>query len=207
MTLWQRLVRVGKSDMTVLTWMLGWIALALSFGFFVSGTDTGNYGLLNSTLSKEIWGVFFLIYGVLLLISCLYYIHKWLSRSNAILGVWLWTYLFSSFAIFDQSPIASTEWMLTLPIVAQLWIFFNSCFKVQKPCIQRVDNDELQLVDLIRKIRHEIKSLNNDLFELHIENSSLKQEVNTLTSEVTKIKSSMCFVPYCKNRDKNGNTQ
>jgi hypothetical protein len=192
MTLWKRFVRVVYSDMTVLTWMLGWIAMALAFGFFVSGTDTGNYGLLNSTLPKSAWGVFFAGYGTILIISCLYYVEKWALGFAAMLGVWLWTYLFSSFAIFDPTPIASTEWMLTLPIAAQVWIFFSIMSdKKNNPGVCKVQNEEIELVALIRSIRHEIRSLNSDLILLNQENANLNKEVLVLSNEVSRIKSSM----------------
>jgi hypothetical protein len=202
MTLWKRFIRVFYSDMTVLTWMLGWIAQSLAFGFFVSGTDTGNYTLLNSTLPKETWGLFFMVYGVVLIMSCLYYIEKWVLGLFAIAGVWLWSYLFFSFAIFDPSPIASTEWMLTLPIVAQLWIFFSVAYgQKNKPGKRDASHDEAQLDALIRTIRHEMKSLNSDLSLLSVENSYLKSEVLNLTTEVTRIRSSMCFKQFCKYRE------
>lgn len=193
MNFWKRVSAVLYSDMTALVWTLGWISQALAFGFFVSGTNTKNYDLLNSIVPKEIWGILFSIYGFILLARCLYKIPTFLVYLNSITGVWLWTYLFFSFAIFDPTPIASTEWMLLLPIVTQLWIFFNSTLlKNTKPAIDKQEHQSENISELISLVKNEIHYLNEELVALSKENRTLKDEVNTLTSEVHRIKYSLC---------------
>ena len=181
MSLIKNLERVIFSDMTSLIWMLGWVAVVLSAGFFFGQTSNDNYNLLNSTLGKELWGFLFLFYGVTLLWDCMKKINDSILILTYIAGIWFWSYLFFSFTIFDKSPTASTEWMLGLPIVAQVWIFFNHLYNKR---VQKIDNE---IITIVMKVLDDVHLLSNELRVINKENEFLKTEFDRLSSEVRRI--------------------
>lgn len=181
MSLIKNLERVIFSDMTSLIWMLGWIAVVLSAGFFFGQTSNDNYNLLNSTLGKELWGFLFLFYGVTLLWDCMKKINDSILILTYIAGIWFWSYLFFSFTIFDKSPTASTEWMLGLPIVAQVWIFFNHLYNKR---VQKIDNE---IITIVMKVLDDVHLLSNELRVINKENEFLKTEFDRLSGEVRRI--------------------
>lgn len=198
MNIIQRLNRVFKTDITAVTFIIGWVAIFLSFGFYVSVVETSNYSLLNNILPKTAWGILFNVYGAGLIYSSLYRVSKVSFSLLSISGIWLWSYLFFSFAIFDPTPIASTEWMLLIPIICQFWIFVSVIIYEKRKLDETIV--DLRVVLLISNIKREIGALNTELISLNKENQNLKNEVNCLTTEINKIRSSMCFIHSCGER-------
>ena len=40
----------------------------------------------------------------------------------SVTGLLLWGGVFLSFTYFDSTPITSTEWLLLIPFLAELWV-------------------------------------------------------------------------------------
>ena len=168
--------------MRALIWALGWIGIVLSLGFAVGQTDNNNYNLINATFPKHIWAIIFAVYGSILIYRCLYRIDPRIMGVIYIIGVWSWSYVFFSFVVFDPTPAASTEWMLIFPIIGQVWIFFNLVWH-KKP-----ETPENNIFEVMRHVRHDIKSLSNDLLVLSQKNVKMKYEFGQLCDEVNRIR-------------------
>ena len=179
MRLREKFFRIWFSDMGPMIWLLGIISLILAFGFFVGDNSNNNYELIHSTFGQLTWGFLFLTYGSILLARSLYYIYPIVMWLTYTIGVWMWSYIFFSFKVFDPTPTAATEWMLIIPIFAQVWIFFNS--------IYRKSVNQNSLVDLVKCVRCEMKSLSTELQTLNKETSRMKTEFDALSEEVKRI--------------------
>lgn len=177
------LINLFKRDLTALRFTAGCLSFALSIGFFVSATDTENYDLMNSIFDQHIWGLLFLSYASVHLYTCIAdKLHK-IIIPNSIFGIWIWSYLFFSFAIFDKTPIKSTEWMLLIPILVEIWVFFREII-VGKIC--KKENSDFQKVLSI--ITDQVESINLEVTKLSTENQRLNKEVGYLSSEVSKLR-------------------
>lgn len=117
-----RVARLLTSDLSVLRWTLGWLSLLLSAGFFASESQNTNYEFLNDSASKAMWATLFAVHGVSLLWLAVIDCTTWLTRTSAGFGLFLWSYVFLSFTIYDPTPINSTEWMLLLPMLIEMWL-------------------------------------------------------------------------------------
>lgn len=175
-TLKLRIQQIWFADMRPLLWPLSAGALLLGFGFFIGDVDNPNYILITKTLYPFLWGLLFSVYGSVLLIQSLYRTNTVITSITYIIGIWLWSYIFFSFAIFDPSEPAATEWLLLLPLLTQLWVFFNLICKIPdyRNTLSNVFND----------INVDIKLLNNTLTEIINEHNSIKEEFFRLSSEV-----------------------
>lgn len=117
-----RIVRLLTSDLSVIRWCIGWLALLLSAGFMLSESQNTNYEFLNSHASKMMWATLFALHGFLLLFLSLWHMPTFVTRTVSIVGLFLWTYVFLSFTFYDPTPINSTEWMLLLPMMIEMWM-------------------------------------------------------------------------------------
>ena len=98
-------------------------ALLMALGFLFSTTDNNNYLFLNTVASKKLWGVLFLIHAFELFYSAFSIdLHRTVKQSMSVTGLLLWGGVFLSFTYFDSTPIASTEWLLLIPFLAELWV-------------------------------------------------------------------------------------
>lgn len=107
-----------KKDLHIL---LGIVSLLLSAGFFLGTGTSLNYDLLYHFTSQFNWGVIFLVYSFIKITGAFYNVPNPLRLLNGIAGIWAWSYLFISFAIFDPSALAPTELMLAAPIICEFW--------------------------------------------------------------------------------------
>jgi hypothetical protein len=123
MTFYQRVLGVLFSDLSPMRWIMGWIALVLSAGFFLTSTDNHNYDLINLMANRHIWGILFCVLAIIHLYSSLYpKCSFYIKALFNVLGIWLWSYVFLSFTFYDPTPIKATEWMLGLPILVEVWL-------------------------------------------------------------------------------------
>lgn len=95
--------------------------MLLAVGFFVSESTNTNYEFLNSHASKMMWSMLFAAHGILLLYLALFEMPQIVKRFVSAVGLFLWTYVFLSFTFYDPTPINSTEWMLVLPMLIEMW--------------------------------------------------------------------------------------
>lgn len=129
LTFGQRVSNILLSDLTPIRFILGFIAAVLSFGFFFSSASNDNYAFLVQVFSVGMWGLTFLVYGISNIASTLFY---WSFKTKSVIstiGIFLWSYIFLSFVVFDPTPIYSTEWMLLFPIILEVWLLAETLHK------------------------------------------------------------------------------
>lgn len=122
----QRIARVLLGDMRSLRWVMGWAGVMAGIGFCCASVENENYHLLNTLQPAWVWGCAFLAYGLIKLAGSLYHLPGWIRYGNGTAGLWLWSYLFLSFAVFDPTEMRATELMLAVPIVCETWLFSNA---------------------------------------------------------------------------------
>ena len=131
--MFRRLKEIALADMLAIRWTLAWACIAMGVGFLISGTDNENYVLLNNIFPKELWGIGFIALGLFSVFLCFITANILLVSISTICAVWLWSYIFFSFTLFDPTPIKSTEWLLAIPIIIELWVFVNMSAHKFKP--------------------------------------------------------------------------
>ena len=125
----QRLAAVLLADTVALRWALGWVAMLLTAGLAFGAADTSNYGAINRLQPLGIWMALFGAYAVCHLAACLYRLPTAVMYVCGVLGLWLWSYLFLSFVVFDRTPVQATEVMLIVPLIAEVWILAGDIFE------------------------------------------------------------------------------
>lgn len=130
-----RFYDVLVSDLRSLKFSQGVVSILLAFGFWLSNVDTENYDYLNGIFNKHIWGDIFLAYGVFRISSTLYTLPDMVKFIGGLIGLWLWTYILLSFTVYDPTTIKSTEWMLIIPLMAEVWMMAECLFKRNRDCI------------------------------------------------------------------------
>lgn len=129
----KRIIGVLFSDLSALRWILGWVSLILSAGFFFSGTDNHNYDLINIMAVKNVWGVLYFLHGMSMLYTALYKDCRFFVKcSFSVIGIWLWLYVFLSFTFYDPTPVKATEWLLFLPVMIEVWLLSEAGVRRKK---------------------------------------------------------------------------
>lgn len=123
-----RVARAVLGDHTVVTMLLGMVALLLASGFLISHTSNTNYYLLTDFASFSFWAAAFFLYGTAKITSTLYRTPFSIKLLTSVSGMWLWTYLTLSFVIFDITPIAPTEMMLFITGICEVWTLALNIF-------------------------------------------------------------------------------
>lgn len=111
-----RLARILLSDNAVPRWMMGWGALLLSAGMFLTTMQ------LSRIVDRPLWGALLALYGACQVAASLYTVPKPVRVTCGALGLWMWSYLFLSFAVFGGEPVRATELMLAIPLITDVWI-------------------------------------------------------------------------------------
>jgi hypothetical protein len=181
----KRITAIFLSDTTSLIWTIGWLSMFMAFGFFYSETNNTNYDLINQTFPQHVWGFAFLFYGLIHILSCVFPHHRVWTIVNSIVGIWLWSYIFFSFNIFDKEPVKATEWLLSIPVIIEIWIFLNNAINMRR--IGVCSTSQL-IIGTVTNIRYNIDSLNLALDTLVKENASLTIEIQNLNSEVYRLR-------------------
>jgi len=121
----KRFLKVLTSDLSALRFTLGVVGLILGFGFFVSSTAGENYDAINQAAAQSIWGAVFFLYGAMSVYSSMYRIEFWTKGLLGIFAIWLWSYIFFSFVVFDVTPARPTEWVLLVLPLSELWMLLE----------------------------------------------------------------------------------
>ena len=108
------------------TLVLAFTGLLLSLGFLIGAGNNDNYALIYSFAGPIYWSVLFFGYGLSKLYSIWYKTSQTFRLVNAADGLWAWNYIFLSFAVFDKTPMAPTELLLLVPVVADMWIAMSA---------------------------------------------------------------------------------
>ena len=123
----QRLLKVILSDTSQLRLISCVAAFLMSVGFAFSVTNNPNYSLINDLATKYFWAVLFLVHAIQLGYSALNTIkYKHVLQLIALNGMMLWGIVFVSFLVADPTQIASTEWLLLLPFIVEVWCMANT---------------------------------------------------------------------------------
>lgn len=105
--------------------LLAVAALMLSAGFmFAEGTNQ-NYRFIYDLLDPAAWSFVFLVYGLSKLAQATARIHRVLRYCFGAIGIWVWTFMFLSFSIFDDSPIAPAESLILIFAFAEAWVLLS----------------------------------------------------------------------------------
>lgn len=116
------LIGALSGDLTLVRFVLSVVCWVLALGFFFASVDNANYQQLNNLAAKSVWGGIFFCQGTLMFLTTCNNFPFYFKRLISLCGVWLWTYIFLSFTIFDSTPIASTEWLISVPIMLEIWL-------------------------------------------------------------------------------------
>ena len=100
-------------------------AMLMSIGFFFGDGNNPNYDMIYAFAHKYVWGSLFAIYAGIKFLSYWGHVSYFIRMMNGVIGLWAWNYIFLSFAMFDSSPLAPTELLLAVPILAEAWILLS----------------------------------------------------------------------------------
>ena len=117
----ERLSRAFLGEKTLMNMLLGMAAILFSVGLFIGYTHDSNLIMLDQLAPFYVWGTLFSIYGGQKITGCLYRAPYYAKILNAILGLWLWSYLVLSCLVFDPKPLHPLEPMLLLALVCEVW--------------------------------------------------------------------------------------
>jgi len=110
--------------------LLGLTSLLMALGFLIGNGNNSNYDLIYAVLPAASWSLVFCSYASIKLASCLTEVNKLIRYVNSSIGIWAWMCIFLSFTLFDQAPIAPTEVLLLMPVLAEMWVM-TSIFDFQ----------------------------------------------------------------------------
>lgn len=110
----------GKND--EVTFILCITGLLISIGFLFGDANNNNYISINSLAPFFIWSILFLVYGILKGLSIFKKLPFIIGAIGCALGLWLWSYIFLSFVLFDPVPLTVTEILLAVPVLAEIWV-------------------------------------------------------------------------------------
>jgi len=105
-------------------YLLGLGAIILCFGFLFGEPTNNHYAMLNF-LPQYWWVLLFGVYGVLKFVSVTISCCKKLCFANSFLGLLLWSSVFSSFVLYDKTPVSPTELLMVLFVMLEAWIFVS----------------------------------------------------------------------------------
>lgn len=110
------------SDLSALRLLLSMCAFSIGLGFLISDTHNTNYEFIHFIAAQHVWGLFFVFHGCFQLYASLYYVKYAVRIIESSVAVWLWSFIFCSFTVFDETPTSATEWMLILPLLIEIWV-------------------------------------------------------------------------------------
>ena len=113
-------------DKTESVFLLGLVAIVLGVGFIVGVGDNDNYAYLYQLYNGQVWGALFITYGVFRFASLIFNTPCGFKLFLGIVGMWAWNYVALSFTVFDQSPVAPTEYLLFVPVLVEAWVLLST---------------------------------------------------------------------------------
>lgn len=117
-----KLIEVLLSDLTAISWLLGWIGIIFGFGFLFANTGPGAYHLMLSIAPANAWAIGFLVYGLLKFHACLVNKAGLPAILSSFSGLWLWCYTFASFASNPLRSIGAADMTVITIIICEVWI-------------------------------------------------------------------------------------
>ena len=123
------LVSLKKAEAIFLLWIAAFVT---AIGFFLGDSSNPNYEMITAFASNNMWGLMFVLYGVLKFLEYWDHLDFKIKLINSIVGLWMWNYIFLSFTVFDKSNVAPTELMLLMPIIAEMWVLLSYSNKKEK---------------------------------------------------------------------------
>jgi hypothetical protein len=118
----ERLKLLLTSDLSALRFVMSFVALFMGLGLMFSTTANHNYDMLNQMATQQVWALMFLSHAAFLMASALGGIRYCFIVIGGAFGTAIWTNLFLSFTVFDKTPVASTEWLLLIPVLVDIWL-------------------------------------------------------------------------------------
>jgi len=98
--------------------LAGWL---VAIGFAL-GNSNNNYDALINLMPFYSWSVLFTIYATAKSYCIIFRdTPSWPEVTVSSVGIWAWSYIFLSFTIYDRVPVAPTEFLLFLPVLAEVW--------------------------------------------------------------------------------------
>ena len=108
-------VKSGESAL-----LLAISSLLMAMGnFFVD--NASNYDSMYDIASPIAWGFLFLIYSCVKFYSAFNRTPSFIRTSFSVIGLWAWNYVFLSFVVFDTVAPAAAEFLIIIPIIAEVW--------------------------------------------------------------------------------------
>jgi hypothetical protein len=107
--------------------LLAIASIIISLGFFFGGKveNNSNYTFVYTMFNDFIWAFMFMLYGSVKLLTTFQQGYNALKCSNSMLGIWMWCYIFLSFAIYDTTAVAPTEWLLLMPAITEVIVLVS----------------------------------------------------------------------------------
>lgn len=117
-----KLIDVLLSDLTAISWLLGWIGIIFGFGLLFANTGPGAYHLMLSIAPSSAWATAFVVYGMLKFHGCLIDKAGFGAIISSFTGLWLWCYTFASFASNPLRAIGAADMTVIAIVLCEVWI-------------------------------------------------------------------------------------
>ena len=120
-------VSTQKTETETLLMIAGYV---ISLGFFFGTVENNlNYSFIFDVATSFIWGCLFCIYSCFKFLTISTKFPSNYSLCNSMFGLWMWLFIFLSFAVYDVTPIAPTEWLLLMPVISEIIVAANILIK------------------------------------------------------------------------------
>ncbi len=117
----QKLAEVLFSKANDIIFVQAVTGLLMALGFAIGDSTNNNYQAINALAPLWAWSFVFLIYGSVKLVSLFRPVNFYLNACSSASGLWSWAYVVLSFTLFDSVPVTSTEVLLVVPLLAEIW--------------------------------------------------------------------------------------
>ena len=105
--------------------VLALTSFLMAVGFLFGDGVNQNYALLYEVLPALTWSVLFSLYSGVKVATCISKINDTFKYLNSILGMWLWTTVFLSFVVYDETAMTPAELILLMPILTEVWVLLS----------------------------------------------------------------------------------
>lgn len=116
----RRIVDVLLSDTTAVRMILAISAILFGFGMLMADHSAGAYALMMQQAPHWLWALAFFVYGGAKLLA--HNVHRAVGYSMVLLGLYLWLYVFLSFADNPARPMGSADVMILTLVIAEVWV-------------------------------------------------------------------------------------
>lgn len=95
-------------------------AILMTVGI-VFAEQNNNYVSMYDVAGPFYWIAIFTIYAIVKIYGCFYRTPYYVRTVTCVAGLWAWNYVFLSFVVFDLLLPEPSEFILLIPIVAEVW--------------------------------------------------------------------------------------